>query len=83
LDVDISVRNLELESTFQNSIVWLHMKLRFGIEDLILWNWTIIKTLSPNAESITPLRGIEPHNSKLQFSDIQIIELKLHLILIS
>jgi hypothetical protein len=27
---------LEIESTFQNSIAWLHMELRFEIEYLIL-----------------------------------------------
>jgi hypothetical protein len=32
-----------MESIFQNSIVWLHMKLRFRIRDLIPWNWTITK----------------------------------------
>jgi hypothetical protein len=36
-------RNWELESTFQNSIVWLHVELRFEIRDPISWNWTITR----------------------------------------
>lgn len=31
LDVDVGVRDYELESDFQNYIVWLHMKLIFII----------------------------------------------------
>jgi hypothetical protein len=41
LDVDIGARNWELESAFLNSLVWLHMELRFGTRDSIQWNWTI------------------------------------------
>jgi hypothetical protein len=40
-------------------------------------------TLSSNIEHYSSLlRGIGPHNSKLQFNDFQTIELELHLILI-
>jgi hypothetical protein len=41
--LDIGARIYKLESTFQNSIVWLHVELRFGIRDPILRNWTITK----------------------------------------
>ena len=37
LDVDIGAQTLELESGFLNTAVWMHMELRFGIEDPIPW----------------------------------------------
>jgi hypothetical protein len=47
LDVDIGAQNWELESAFQNPVVWLHVELRFGIRDSIHWNRTITRnTLS-------------------------------------
>jgi hypothetical protein len=56
------------------------------------WNWDLesesgiglkLETHSPNTECHpSVLREIRPHNSKSQFSDIQTIELELHLILI-
>jgi hypothetical protein len=57
--------------------------MRFGIRGLILWIWTITINPSSNTKSHpSVLRGIRPYNFKLQFSDIQTIELRLHLILI-
>jgi hypothetical protein len=38
LDVDIGAQNWELVSTFLNSVVWLHVELRFGIRGPIPWN---------------------------------------------
>jgi hypothetical protein len=35
LNVGIRARNWKLESAFQNSIVWLHIELRFRIGDSI------------------------------------------------
>jgi hypothetical protein len=43
LDVDIGAHNCTLESAFLNFIVWLHIKLRFGIRNSIPWNWTITR----------------------------------------
>jgi hypothetical protein len=74
LDVYIRTQNYELESALLNYVVWLYMKLRFGIT----------RNRSPNTKSHpSVLNGIRSHNFKLQFSDIQTIKLELHLILIS
>jgi hypothetical protein len=81
LDVDIEAQNWELESIFLNFVVWLYMELRFGISDPIPGNWSITRNpLSQYRCHLFELRGIRPHNSKLQFHNIQTIELELHLI---
>jgi hypothetical protein len=58
-------------------VVWLHMELRFKIRDLIYYSWTI------TGSSLTSLYCMELDRkipSILQYSDIHIIELELHLV---
>jgi hypothetical protein len=43
LDVDIGAQNWELKLAFLNSVVWLHVELRFGIRGLIPGNWIITR----------------------------------------
>jgi hypothetical protein len=71
----------------------LSIILLFGCNGIAIWNqrpnsmeldYNYKLSLSPNTEHHpSVLCGIGPHNSKLQFSDIQTIELELHLISIS
>jgi hypothetical protein len=57
------------------------MELGFEIRDPIQGDWSITRNSSSNIEHHPfELRGIKSHNSKLQFRDIETIELKLYLI---
>jgi hypothetical protein len=80
LDADIGAQNWESESAFQNSVVCLLMELRFRIREPIPRYWTITRNSSNSECHPSVLRGIRPPNSKLQYCDIQTIELELHLI---
>jgi hypothetical protein len=72
---------LRIETIFLNSVVWLHTKLRFGINTQFRGMKILLETPSRNIERHPyVLRRIRPHISKLKFNNIQTIKLKLHLI---
>jgi hypothetical protein len=71
LDVDIGAQNWELEPTFLNSVVWLHVELRFEIRGLILWNWTITRNpasqykASPYPQDLVELDRTIPNSNSV------------------
>jgi hypothetical protein len=72
---------LEIRISFQNSIVWLYMELRFRIRDPILWNWTITKN-SFSQYKISPLciawNWYTQFQTPIQWHPNNIIEIASH-----